>query len=230
LFRLKHGTEHLNYGSDILREWTLESLKRGANLRILDVHVSAGINRINAASLTQSKQVRFFGIMPRSLNDPREFFEEMTMVRADVENESFPFESGFFDIVIANQLLDRIGNILHVFDEFSRVLKFGGQLFIGVPNLASFHNRMALLFGEQPTCLEFLGPHVRGITAPSLKRFVTHGGLFRLRETKGSNFYPFPEFASRRLSKLFPTLSVSIFFRLERTDKLANLCKQGFTS
>ena len=93
---------------------------------------------------------------------------------------------------------------------------------MGIPNLASLHNRIILLFGEQPTSIEMLSAHVRGITKPSFTRFITADGYFHLIDVKGSNFYPFPPCISRVLSKLFPTLSTALFLLIQRTNKEGN--------
>ena len=81
---------------------------------------------------------------------------------------------------------------------------------------------MILLFGEQPTCIEPLSAHVRGFTKPAFERFVTADGYFRILEVKGTNFYPFPPRLSKVLSELFPTLAVSLFYLIQRTDKEGN--------
>ena len=41
--------------------------------------------------------------------------------------------------------------------EFSRVLKVGGQIIVGLPNLAALHRRILLLLGKQPTCIRANG-------------------------------------------------------------------------
>ena len=90
---------------------------------------------------------------------------------------------------------------------------------MGVPNLASLHCRIALLFGEQPPVIRVLGPHVRGYVMRSLKEFAECRGYFEVLETRGSNFYPFPPWISRILARGFPDLAVSLFFRIQRTAK-----------
>jgi hypothetical protein len=58
-----------------------------------------------------------------------------------------------------SELEDRHKKVLEIFsqyrfdrilDEVYRVLKLGGLLFLSTPNLASIHNRIALLLGYQP--------------------------------------------------------------------------------
>jgi hypothetical protein len=98
-------------------------------------------------------------------------------------------------------------------------LKPQGFVLTGVPNLASLHNRVALLFGMQPTSIQVLGPHVRGFTAPGFTEFVETDGYFINKAVKGSNFYPFPPSISRFLSRLLPLMSVGLFFKTQRTSK-----------
>jgi SAM-dependent methyltransferase len=136
-----------------------------------------------------------------------------------VERQKFPFESEFFDVVIANQIVEHTKDLFWIYSEISRVLKPQGYVLTGVPNLASFHNRIALLLGLQPTAIEVLGPHVRGFTAPSFIQFIETDGFFINRAIKGSNFYPFRPAVSRVLSRLFPLMSVGLFFKTQRTSK-----------
>ena len=99
------------------------------------------------------------------------------------------------------------------------MLKPHGICIVGVPNLASLHNRLLLLFGFHPTSIRMFGPHVRGITKRDFILFAEKGGYFKCKKAYGSNFYPFPPFIAKILSKIFPGGSVSLFFILERTKK-----------
>ena len=98
-------------------------------------------------------------------------------------------------------------------------MKKGGIAIIGCPNLGSWHNRVALLFGGQPPCMKLLGPHVRGITKPAFRQFIERGGYFTLVNWRGSNLYPFPTALNKALSPLMPGLCASIHFVIRRTDK-----------
>ncbi len=90
---------------------------------------------------------------------------------------------------------------------------------VGVPNLASLHNRFLLLMGKQPTSIRPFGPHVRGFTYNGLKDFFEKDDYFTVEAVKGSNFYPFGESIAQPLSRCFPLSSVSIFLKIRRTDK-----------
>jgi SAM-dependent methyltransferase len=129
----------------------------------------------------------------------------------DIEHEPLPYTAGFFDVIIINQVIEHIKEIFFVFSEISRVVKTNGLVVVGVPNLAAWHDRLAILLGEQPTCLKTLGPHVRGFTVPSFRKFIECDGYFKFSAFKGSGFYPFPAVCSRMLSRLFPSLATSVF-------------------
>jgi hypothetical protein len=88
-----------------------------------------------------------------------------------------------------------------------------------VPNLASLHNRVLLAFGHQPSAIRVLSAHVRGFTRSGLTEFVETDGYFRVVESRGSNFYPLPPGAARRLSRWAPGLAVGLFMRCERTTR-----------
>ena len=136
----------------------------------------------------------------------------------DIEREALPYEEAFLMSLLLIRLLS-ISKRYFCFSEISRIIKPNGMVVVGVPNLAAWHDRLAVLLGEQPTCLKTLGPHVRGFTVPSFRKFIECDGYFKLSEFKGSGFYPFPAVCSRLFSRLFPSLSTAIFFDVRRTEK-----------
>ena len=105
-----------------------------------------------------------------------------------------------------------------MFSEFSRILKTGGKLILGTPNLASFHNRMLLLFGQHPTAQQSFSAHVRSFTLPDQKTLAEKGGFFRFEKRAGSNFYPFPPAVSKPLAKMLPGMAWGLFTCYERTQ------------
>jgi SAM-dependent methyltransferase len=223
LLKLKAGTEELNYGREVLSRYALEIAAGKGELRILDIGLGSGKDLINirqkCAAAYPGLKLDLYGFecYPPNVEAARK--EGIQVLAGNVENERFPFGDQFFDIVVSNQILEHTKEVFWIFSELSRVLKPGGYALSGVPNLASLHNRAALLFGLQPTSIEVLGPHVRGFTAPSFIKFVETDGYFVNEAVKGSNFYPFPPSISRHLSRLFPLMSVGIFFKTRRTTK-----------
>jgi len=221
LTRLKHSTEHLNYGRDIVSTWAADYLsglgKDTAN--ILDIGLGSGTDILNIKKAIPNIDCNLYGIESYEPSAERARRNGINVANINIECQPLPFENGYFDIVIANQIIEHTKEIFWIFSEISRVLKKGARVIIGVPNMASLHNRIALLVGLHPTSSRLLSAHVRGITKASFIPFITCGGYFDVVDIKGANFYPFPESVSVPLSKLFPTLSAAIFFLVERTMK-----------
>lgn len=142
----------------------------------------------------------------------------------NIENTKFPFKDEYFDIIIANQVLEHTKELFWILHEVTRGLKVGGKFIIGVPNLAAIHNRLLLLFGIQPTCIKNNSAHVRGYTKMDMCRLINsvfpHG--FELKMFAGSNTYPFPKWCALPLTYIFPTLSISIFFCFEKIKAYKN--------
>jgi hypothetical protein len=61
-----------------------------------------------------------------------------------------------------------------------------------VPNLASFHNRVMLAFGYQPSSIRTFGPHIRGLTYRQTREYLEYGGFFTTQRVVGIGFYPLP--------------------------------------
>jgi SAM-dependent methyltransferase len=219
---LKAEYTALNYGRDLIARWC------GAYIRGLD---SAPVNVLDigcgpyAADLQNVKRaapqhdIALYGVEYFPPNARAAAEKGVRVFIANIERDPIPAADEFFDVVIANQIVEHAKDLFWIFAEVSRVLKKGGLLVVGVPNLASLHNRILLLLGEQPSSIELLGPHVRGFTAPALRRFIEADGYFKVLRVGGSNFYPFPPPLSTALSRAFPTLSVGLFVAAQRQDK-----------
>lgn len=136
----------------------------------------------------------------------------------DVEKNQFPFAEGSVDLFIANQVLEHTKEVFWIFDQVSRSLRDGGYFLFGVPNIASLHNRILLLFGGQPTQHKLCSAHVRPFSKDDTLKFLEacFPGGYRLVDFAGSQFYPLPATASRIMSRIFPTMSFSIFFLLQK--------------
>ena len=223
LVNLKKNTEHLNFGREIVASWAENNLKttRGA-VRLLDVGLGSGTDLMNIKNRLKDKDLELFGIECYKPNVEAACSKGITVFEINIEHERIPVPDSYYDVVVCNQTVEHTKEIFWIFSEIHRVLKKDGVAIIGVPNMAALHNRFALLFGQQPTCVEILGPHVRGFTRPSFERFITCDGYYKILDFKGSNFYPFPPVISKPLSRLFPSYSVGIFFLIQKTEKDGN--------
>ena len=149
--------------------------------------------------------------------------------QADLENARYPFDDEYIDIVIMNQVLEHIKEIYWVFHETTRILKIGGKIIIGVPNLASLHNRLLLLLGKQPSPIKSYSAHVRGFTREDILSFLNRclPDCYRLVSFGGSNFYPFPSFLARPLANYFPNMAWGIFLLLEKQNNIIIVHSHG---
>jgi methionine biosynthesis protein MetW len=71
-------------------------------------------------------------------------------IQMDIDSSNFPFEDNYFDAVFAGEVIEHLYNPDHLLEEIHRVLKSDGFCVITTPNLASWMNRISLLFGFQP--------------------------------------------------------------------------------
>jgi SAM-dependent methyltransferase len=226
LKRLKAGSETLNYGREIIAQWAGEIASarssRTTPFRVLDIGAGYGADLQNIAAELKLRHIPFELYGLDSFPDSTMALKKQGVSVADcnIENQIFPYEDGFFDLIVANQVIEHTKEIFWIFSEISRILKPGAKVITGVPNIASFHNRVGMLFGMQPTNIELLGPHVRGFTAGSFVKFIETDGYFKNCTVRGSNFYPLPSVLARFMARIFPRAAVSIFLLTERTPRV----------
>ena len=139
--------------------------------------------------------------------------------RLNLEAEPLPIAKETVDVVVCNQVFEHLKNIFSPMDEIARVLKPGGVFIISVPNLSSFHNRIMLLLGLQPSSIRIWGPHVRGYAMREFTKFLESGGAFEVSEITGVGFYPFaPAAGGNLVGNLWKTACHTPIWVLKRTN------------
>lgn len=69
----------------------------------------------------------------------------------NLDEGKIPFDDDFFDLVIFTEVLEHVfAPPSEILQEFRRVLCPGGELILGVPNIARLANRLRLLVGRSP--------------------------------------------------------------------------------
>ncbi|HXX59231.1 MAG TPA: class I SAM-dependent methyltransferase [Dehalococcoidales bacterium] len=68
----------------------------------------------------------------------------------DVDEAALPFADSCFDVIYCGEVIEHVFDTDHLLGEMRRVLKPSGYGIITTPNLSSWANRLALLFGYQP--------------------------------------------------------------------------------
>ena len=177
----------------------LEILSSFSLERILDVGCGDGNFTKLMARACKAKEVYGIDISEEALRIAMK--NGIICRKIDVDEEDFPFEDNFFDAVTALELIEHLYDPDHFLDEVRRVLKPSGIFVLSTPNLASMHNRIALLLGYQPFPMSVsarinLGriyepnsdqslDHIRLFTLHSLKKLLKIHG-FKISEVKGS--------------------------------------------
>jgi SAM-dependent methyltransferase len=218
--RWKQATTELNYGREIVRAWARAALSQAGDsrdLRVLDVGCGPGADLVSIRAAT-TQPLELVGIESHPLWAATAESNGIDVFPLDVEREALPLDDRSVDFAIANQVLEHTKDVFWIVSEVHRVLRPGGHFCIGVPNLASLHNRLLLLLGEQPSSIEVVGPHVRGFTLRGLRRFLEFSGHFRVEAVAGGNFYPLPRPAALRVARLWPSAAVSIFVLVRKTS------------
>lgn len=139
----------------------------------------------------------------------------------NIERDKLPFKNETQDLIIANQILEHTKEIFWIFHEVTRTLKVGGRFIFGVPNIASLHNRLLLLFGYHPTQHKLYSAHVRPFSKNDTIKFleISFPEGYHLEAFAGSQFYPLPPSASRIACKIFPEMAFSIYFMICKNKK-----------
>lgn len=200
----------LNYGRHIVRAFLKQSMPFKC---VMDLGAGNGADLSIAQSLQPSvKCIAVDCYEPNAIHLQAQGFEVENL---DIERNHFPLGA---DVIIANQVLEHTKDIFWIFHQVSNTLPVGGYFLLGVPNLASLHNRLLLLFGRHPTSIQSNSAHVRGFTKPDVVQFVqsVFPNGYDLMGFSGSNFYPFPPFLALPLARLFPNCAWGIFFLFKK--------------
>lgn len=219
--RLKASTGQLNYGREIIADMARNAAAdcSGDAIQVVDLGCGEGIDLANVREALAPRRVTLLGVDAAVENVECAARVGVLSVALDIERQPLPYETASIDVVIANQVLEHTKEIFFITSEVARVLRPGGSLLVGSPNLASLHSRLMLLFGMQPSSIRVLGPHVRGFTIKGLVDFVEHGGYFEVQEVRGSNFYLLPPRMADAGANWLPSMAVSFFLRCERTGQ-----------
>lgn len=162
-----------------------------------------------------------FGIDFKKQNFEKLKFNNIKPFQKNIETEPLPFKNESIDFIIANQILEHTKEIFWINHEIFRSLKIGGYLFLGVPNVLSLHNRVLMPLGYHPTQYKSISAHLRTFSKKDVFNFYKNVGknFCQIQGFWGSQFYPFPQPLARLFSKIFPNLSFSIFFLIQKNNK-----------
>jgi ubiquinone/menaquinone biosynthesis C-methylase UbiE len=116
--------------------------------RILDVGCGDGNFSILLKEISGAKEVYGIEMSIKGMESARK--NGVKVFQLDMDVEDFPFEDNYFDAIFAGDIIEHVFDPDHFLDEVYRTLREGGLCVVTTPNLASIHNRIALLFGYLP--------------------------------------------------------------------------------
>lgn len=130
----------------------LKDLKT-APKNILDVGCGTGFLASVIKKIYPNSHVEGIDISSSAINIARKKYTDIKFVKTSAE-EKLPYKNNYFDLVVSGENIEHIVDTDNYLLEINRVLKKSGTFFITTPNLASWFNRLMVLFGKQPYYLE----------------------------------------------------------------------------
>jgi SAM-dependent methyltransferase len=104
----------------------------------------------------------------------------------DIDKNPYPFPNDFFDAVFAGEVLEHLNDPDHFFEEVHRILRKSGILVLSTPNLAAWHNRIALMLAFQPFGLDNSWRHANAGTMYS----YSHDDRLAVEYKRGTKVVP----------------------------------------
>lgn len=107
----------------------------------------------------------------------------------DLDRSDLPFPDQSFDCVFCGYIIEHLYSPDHMMEEARRVLKPGGKIIVTTANLASWFNRLSLLFGYQPifsdVSLKYSFGHLWKLAPMGHLRLYTYRSLRQMVEIFG---------------------------------------------
>lgn len=165
-----------------------------AGLRVLDVGTGDGTYALEAAA--RGARVTALDASADMLAEARERAGSTAVVFVEGRAEALPFADGSFDVVVAVTVLCLVPDRETALREMARVLAPGGRLVLGE---LGRHSSWALERRLRGWLSGSAWKHAHFWTRAELARSVEQVGL-RVRDVRGSVFYPPSAFAARLVS------------------------------
>lgn len=137
-----------------VRAWA--ERKKDSPIRGLDIGCGKGVFlRDFCTGLSQTHGIKVGGLVGMDLvKSPGNVFEELPtdldFVEGNVDGNALPFDSGSFDFVTCNHILEHVFETEQLVEEIRRILRPDGVAVISVPNVGAWINRLLFLLAIQP--------------------------------------------------------------------------------
>lgn len=198
----------------------LSLLERNSSASLIDLGCGKGDFTMKCAKQIGTNNVWGVEIDEKLAKEART--KGIKTISADL-NEKLPLQTGSFDVVMSNQVLEHLINSDLFVKEIYRLLKPDGYAVVSTENLSSWHNIFALALGYRPFSLDYsyrikignpLSPHsgeevvekslvhLKIFPYQALKELFEIYG-FRVEKLVGGGYYLMPIFLfSKVLSKI----------------------------
>lgn len=146
--------------------------------RLLDIGCWNGDSLVEMGAREKFAEVYGIDISEDAVNAARKKGIEARVV--DLNGSPLPFAADFFDCVTFLGVLEHLFDPYAILREIHRTLVPGGTVIIDVPNVASFSNRVRIMFGRTPvTSLDpgWDGGHLHYFTPRDLMRLMEECGF-----------------------------------------------------
>ncbi len=186
-------------------------LEKNPDAKLLDLGCFDGSLTVAAGRTVGTKRLFGIDVVPSALRTAK---KRGVSVKVGNLNARFPYPSGYFDVVHANQVIEHIHNADVFLSEIYRVLKPGGYAVVSTENASSWVNIGASVMGWQIFSLTNMSAREWGIGNPlamfrhakhkfssfvhiriynfyGLKEYLEVMG-FRVETYAGAGYFPFP--------------------------------------
>lgn len=193
--QLSEYTKSKNYAFQIREDYMEGRLRRCVSIikklspgLLLDVGCSDG----EWAKYWIYRGWRAFGVDVNSQNVEIAKKKGVQAAVLDLNKDNLPFDSNFFDLIFAGEIIEHLIDTDGFLRELHRCLKPQGHLLLTTPNLASFENRIRILLGRYPVWFDYGlhgSGHIRAYTPRVLKYQLRQNGFSIVKHT--GNWVPF---------------------------------------
>ena len=237
LYSLFRATEEENRRAimDLLEPWS--------TARLLDLGCYDGALTLRLAEKLGTRDITGVEVVPEFAERSRQ--RGIRVCQTDL-NGPLPLADHSFDVIHANQVIEHLTDADCFVSEIARLLSPHGYAILSTNNLASLHNIVSLMLGQQPPPAHvsnrvLLGngvnplhgtahenaamAHLRIFSYRALREFLAHYGL-RAERYGTVGFYPFPVPIARVLCRLLPIYGAFLTckVRLAATSRAARPC------
>lgn len=137
---------------NLLRDEVIKILKnqRIHAERYLDIGCGDGAFTAIIATMVNAKEVYGVDIDEECLKKLSNLIKGLKFNLEELAKDKLPFASKYFDFITAIEVIEHLSYCDYFLREVRRILMPGGYFLVTTPNLASWLNRLLLLFGYQP--------------------------------------------------------------------------------